>query len=114
MTATLPTTAPSTTATAGPATDRRLLLAGAVAAPLWGTVALVQAATRSDFDFTVQPLSMLSTGSLGWVQIANFVVGGALTVLGGVGLRRTAPEDPWLGRLTVAATGWASSPRGSS
>lgn len=97
MTATLPTTAPATPSPV----DRRLLLAGAVGAPLWGVVALTQAALRSDFDFSTQPLSLLSTGTLGWVQIANFVVGGVLTVLGGVGLRRTAPEDPWLGRLTA-------------
>ena len=101
MTATLPTTA-TATAVPAPATDRRLLLAGAVGAPLWGVVALTQAALRSDFDFSTQPLSLLLTGTLGWVQIANFLVGGVLTVLGGVGLRRTAPEDPWLGRLTVS------------
>ncbi|MFC5065441.1 DUF998 domain-containing protein [Actinomycetospora atypica] len=95
MTATLRTTAPA------PTTDRRLLLAGTVAAPLWGAVALAQAALRPDFDFSTQPLSLLSTGPLGWVQIANFVVGGVLAVLGGAGLRRAAPEDPWLGRLAV-------------
>lgn len=95
MTATLTRPAPATT----PATTRRLLLAGAVSAPLWGTVALAQAALRSDFDFTVEPLSALSTGSLGWLQITNFVVGGLLTVAGAEGLRRRAPGRPWLGRL---------------
>ncbi|GLZ53212.1 DUF998 domain-containing protein [Actinomycetospora sp. NBRC 106378] len=87
MTATLTTRSatPTTTAT----TTRRLLLAGAIASPLWGTVALAQAALRSDFDFTVEPLSALSTGSLGWLQITNFVVGGLLTVAGARGLGRT-------------------------
>ncbi|MDL5156737.1 DUF998 domain-containing protein [Actinomycetospora termitidis] len=97
MTATLPTR-PDTTTT--PATTRRLLLAGAVAAPLWTTVALAQAVLRPDFDFSVQPLSMLSTGSLGWLQITNFVVGGLLVLAGAVGLRRRLPQHPWLGRLT--------------
>ncbi len=72
-------------------TTRRLLLAGAVSAPLWCTVALTQAATRSDFDFSDEPLSMLATGSLGWLQITDFLVGGLLIVLGAVGLRRALP-----------------------
>jgi hypothetical protein len=89
MTATLTTPAAITT-TRG-ATTGRLLLAGAVSAPLWSAVALTQAATRSDFDFSVEPLSMLATGSLGWLQITNFLVGGLLIVLGAVGLRRALP-----------------------
>ncbi|GAA4829740.1 hypothetical protein GCM10023201_16670 [Actinomycetospora corticicola] len=85
MTATLTRDVATTPTT----TTRRLLLAGAVSAPLWGAVALGQAALRSDFDFTVQPLSMLSTGSLGWLQITNFLVGGGLTVAGALGLGRS-------------------------
>ncbi|WP_018330277.1 DUF998 domain-containing protein [Actinomycetospora chiangmaiensis] len=87
MTTTLTRPAAETTPTTP--TTRRLLLAGAIASPLWGALALGQAATRSDFDFTVEPLSALSTGSLGWLQITNFVVGGLLTVAGARGLGRT-------------------------
>ncbi|MEJ2870689.1 DUF998 domain-containing protein [Actinomycetospora sp. OC33-EN08] len=97
MTATLEIT----TATAARRTTRRLLTAGAVGAPLWTAVALAQAAVRPDFDFSVQPLSMLSTGPWGWVQIANFVAAGTLVFLGGVGLRRALPDAPWVGRLTA-------------
>lgn len=87
MTATLAATTPAVTTRT--ATTRRLLLAGAVSAPLWSTVALTQAATRSDFDFSYEPLSLLATGSLGWLQITNFLVGGLLIVLGAVGLGRS-------------------------
>jgi hypothetical protein len=89
MTATL--TTPAATVGTDRVTTRRLLLAGAVSAPLWCAVSLTQAATRSDFDFSYEPLSLLATGSLGWLQITNFLVGGLLIVLGAVGLRRALP-----------------------
>ena len=66
------------TAILAPATSRTrtLLTCAAVAAPLWAAVSLAQAATRAGFDLTRHPLSALSNGSLGWLQIANFVVAG--------------------------------------
>ncbi|MET9339561.1 DUF998 domain-containing protein [Nonomuraea sp. NPDC003804] len=91
------------TATAGPAaTTRALLTCATVAAPLWATVSLLQAATREGFDLTRHPLSALANGSLGWLQIANFLVAGVLTVVGASGLRRAmhgAPGGTWVPRL---------------
>jgi hypothetical protein len=84
-----------------PAT-RALLTAGAVAAPLWATVSLTQAFTREGFDLTRHPLSMLSIGSLGWLQIANFLIAGALMVAGAVGLARTV-ESRWAPRLLAVS-----------
>ena len=49
-----------------------------VGPPLWAAVSIVQAATREGFDILRHPLSLLSTGDLGWLQIANFVVAGVL------------------------------------
>jgi hypothetical protein len=83
--------------------NRSLLACAAVAGPLWATVALAQAATRDGFDITRHPLSALSNGSLGWLQITNFVVAGVLTIAGAAGLRRALPST-WLPRL-VAANG---------
>jgi hypothetical protein len=82
---------------------RALLTCAAVGGPLWAAAALAQAATRDGFDLTRHPLSVLSNGSLGWLQITNFVVAGALTMLGAAGLRR-ALTSRWLPRL-VAANG---------
>ncbi|WP_433361639.1 DUF998 domain-containing protein [Actinoplanes sp. CA-142083] len=81
---------------------RSLLLAGAVAAPLWAGVSLVQAFTRDGFDITRHPLSMLSTGSLGWLQIANFLIAGALMVAGAVGLRDVV-DSRWAPRLLAVS-----------
>jgi Protein of unknown function (DUF998) len=94
-----------TTASAVPATvdrSRVLLSAGAVAAPLWAAVSLAQAATRDGFDLSRHPLSALSNGDLGWLQITNFLVAGVLTVLGASGLARAlhgAPGGRWAPRL---------------
>jgi uncharacterized protein DUF998 len=86
----------------------RTLLAGlAAAGPLWAAVSLAQAATREGFDLTRHPLSALSTGDLGCLQIANFLVGGVLTVVGAAGLRRAMVSTPggrWAPRL-IAVNG---------
>ncbi len=88
-------TAIATTSTSS--STRALLTCGAVASPLWAAVSLAQAAVRPGFDLTQQPLSALSIGPSGWVQILNFVVAGVLTVLGSVGLRRAI--GGWAPRL---------------
>jgi hypothetical protein len=103
------------TAPAGPSsatleTTRRtlvLLACGVVAGPLFLAVALLQALTRQGFDLGRHPLSLLSLGELGWIQIANFVVAGLLTVAFAVGLRRVlhpSRGSTW-GPLLVGAYG---------
>jgi Protein of unknown function (DUF998) len=78
---------PSTSETTGDLT-RALLACGAVAGPLFVAVGLAQMLTRDGFDPIRHPLSLLSLGDLGWVQIANFVVAGLLFVAAAVGMRR--------------------------
>jgi hypothetical membrane protein len=81
---------------------RTLLTCAAISAPLWAAVSLIQAATREGFDLTRHPLSALSNGSLGWLQITNFLVGGLLTVFGAAGLGRALQGQPggkWAPRL---------------
>lgn len=79
------------------------LLAGGVAAgPLFVGVGLAQAFTRSGFDLSRHPLSLLSNGELGWLQIANFVVTGLLILAFAAGVRRAVHPGragtwgPWL------------------
>src|SRR5262245_55834790 len=66
----------------------RLLAAGVVAGPLFAVGSVVLALTRPGFDPVRHPASLLSVGALGWLQIANFVVSGALFVAAAVGVRR--------------------------
>jgi hypothetical protein len=77
----------------GPASEtntptRILLTFGLVAGPLFTLVALAQVLTRDGFDLSRHPLSLLSLGDLGWIQIINFVVSGLLAVGFAVGVRR--------------------------
>jgi hypothetical protein len=79
-----------------------LLACGAAAGPLFALVAVAEAVTRTGFDIVRNPISQLSDGSLGWIQIANFVVYGALTVAGSRGLASALAGTPggrWAPRL---------------
>ncbi len=67
---------------------RLLLIGGVVAAPLFLGLWALQAFTREGFRPTFHPLSLLSLGDGGWVQIASFVITGLLLVGAGIGLRR--------------------------
>ncbi|ALG10871.1 DUF998 domain-containing protein [Kibdelosporangium phytohabitans] len=81
-------------------TTRTLLTCGIVAAPLWAAGSLAQAATREGYSLLREPLSMLATGPLGWIQIVNFIVSGVLSILGAIGLRRVLGAS-WAPRLVL-------------
>ena len=66
-----------------------LLKAGVVAGPLFVATVALQLLTREGFDITHQPMSLLSVGPQGWIQIANFVVAGILACVFAVGLRHS-------------------------
>ncbi|MFD4469891.1 DUF998 domain-containing protein [Rhodococcus sp. NPDC058505] len=89
-------------AAGGTTTTRRLLACGVAAGPIYLAVAAVQVVTRDGFDLTRHPLSLLSLGPGGWIQIANFVVSGVLFVAGAVGMRRAMTAGigrTWVPRL---------------
>jgi hypothetical protein len=67
---------------------KSLLGYGVLAGPFYVVVSLAQALTRDGFDLTRHQWSLLSTGSLGFIQIINFVLTGGMTIAGAVGLRR--------------------------
>ncbi|WP_439382436.1 DUF998 domain-containing protein [Amycolatopsis lexingtonensis] len=86
---------------------RRLLGCGAVAGPLFLVVVLVQDYTRPGVNPREQPLSLLTLGALGWIQVTNFVVTGLLNVAFAVGIRmalRSGPGGTW-GPLLIGGFG---------
>ncbi|MFJ8042484.1 DUF998 domain-containing protein [Kitasatospora sp. NPDC096147] len=115
MTTTLATATPtSSTVGARRPQTRTLLALGAAAMPVWTVVAMTQALTREGFSLLRHPFSILSNGPLGWVQITNFLLVGALTVAGAAGLRHAlrgrtggtwAPRLVRLGGLGMMAAG---------
>lgn len=86
------------------ARTRALLACGVAATPVFAVVSLAQAFTREGFDLLRHPLSMLSVGDLGWLQITNFLVCGVLTIAGALGLHgamRGSPGGTWAPRLML-------------
>jgi hypothetical protein len=83
---------------------RALLTGGIVAGPLYVAVWLGQAFTREAFDVTRHPASLLANGGPGWIQTANFVICGLLSIDAAIGLRRTLTGrgSTWAPRLLGA------------
>ncbi len=79
---------------------RMLLIGAVIATPLMVVLWAVQALTRTGFRPTFHPMSLLSLGNFGWVQIGNFVLTGVLVMGGGIGLGRALK----VGRLTRCAS----------
>src|SRR5688572_11379116 len=77
---------------------RLLLTGGVLAGPIYIIVGIAQILTREGFDITRHPLSFMSLGELGWIQITNFIVTGLLVIAGAIGLRRLAQADKRLRR----------------
>jgi 4-amino-4-deoxy-L-arabinose transferase-like glycosyltransferase len=67
---------------------RTLLTCALVAGPLYVGVGTIEILFRPGFDIRRHALSLMSNGDLGWIQIASFIVSGALVVVGAVGIRR--------------------------
>jgi hypothetical protein len=70
------------------AITRSMLGYGVLAGPFYVAAGLVQALTRKGFDLAHDDLSLLANGSLGWIQIANLVLSGLMTIAAAVGMRR--------------------------
>jgi hypothetical protein len=76
------------------AITRSLLGYGVLAGPFYLVVGLVQALTRKGYDLAHDDLSVLANGSLGWIQIANLVLSGLMTIAAAIGIRRALRDGP--------------------
>jgi hypothetical protein len=82
-----------------PTRTRALLACGIAAGPLFVLVVLLQAGSRTGYDLGKHPISLLSLGPLGWIQIANFAASGALFVACAAGMRQVM-RNAW-GATTI-------------
>lgn len=78
----------------GTRVTRSLLGYGALAGPVYVAVVLGQALIRPGFDLSRHDASLLSNGSLGWVQVLNFIATGLMVVAFAVGVRRALGRGP--------------------
>ncbi|MCM3746425.1 DUF998 domain-containing protein [Paenibacillus pasadenensis] len=73
--------------------NRMLLIGGAISAPLFFVVSIVQVMMRSGFDIRRHAISMLSLGDAGWIQSANFMLTGCLGIVAAIGISRQLRGD---------------------
>ena len=88
------------------AVTRSLLGYLVLAGPLYVVSSVVQGLTREGFSFAHHEWSLLAVGHLGWIQVATFVLTGAMVVAGALGVRRSVVADAGPGRPSLAAR-WA-------
>src|SRR5215469_16332512 len=69
-------TAPNASSERSEGRTRALLLAGAIAGPLYLVVGLIEAFTRPGFDIRRHDLSLLANGDLGWIHVTLLIVSG--------------------------------------
>lgn len=88
-------------------TTKSLLACGIAAAAVYVGLAVLQIAIRPGFDMTRHSLSIMANGDLGWIQTANFLISGVLTMLAAIGMRRaTRPgKASFWGSLLVGVYG---------
>ncbi|MBX7454978.1 DUF998 domain-containing protein [Mycolicibacterium sp. 3033] len=67
---------------------KSLLGYGAIAGPIYVVVAAGQILGREGYDPTRHSVSQLANGPHGWIQVANFIVCGAMVVAAAVGIGR--------------------------
>jgi len=86
-----------------------LLLAGALAGPLYVGIGTIEAVVRDGFDIRRHPLSVLANGAGGWVHSTMMVVTGLLTVVGALALHRGGLRSRWaVGGILVYGAGVAA------
>jgi uncharacterized protein DUF998 len=81
---------------------RSLLGYGVLAGAVFEASILIQGLTRHGFRIAHDDASLLSNGPLGWIQVATFLVSGAMTIACAVGTRRALagrPGGTWGPRL---------------
>jgi hypothetical membrane protein len=76
------------------ATTRAMLAAGVLAGPLFVATATLQIVTRDGFDLRRHPISLLSVGEHGWLQVTNFIVAGVLSIIFSFGVARVLTDGP--------------------
>jgi len=98
MTTTVVTPSATGTCTSAQRVTKSLLGYGVLAGVVFESSVLIQGLTRHAFRIAHDDASLLSNGPLGWIQVATFLLAGAMTIAAAVGVRR-ATASRWAPRL---------------
>jgi len=88
----------SRTCTPAERVTKSLLGYGVLAGAVFEASILIQGLTRHGFSIAHDDASLLANGPLGWIQVATFLVAGAMTIAAAAGLHR-AMASRWAPRL---------------
>ncbi|HEX6523813.1 MAG TPA: DUF998 domain-containing protein [Streptosporangiaceae bacterium] len=86
------------TSTTAQQVTKSMLGYGVLAGAVFEVSILAQGLTRHGFSIAHDDASLLANGPLGWIQVATFLVAGAMTVAAAVGVQRALPSR-WTARL---------------
>jgi hypothetical membrane protein len=89
-------------------TTKWLLTCGQLGCILFIVMFLIQGQLRDAYTPLKFPISSLSIGHWGWIQVANFLISGSLIFLFAIGFRRATPllkNSLWTSRL-ISAVGF--------
>ena len=81
---------------------KTLLACGVIATPLFVLTFLIEGALRPEYLSLRHPVSSLSIGKDGWIQVTNFIISGSLIFLFALGMRRAVRNSEkmlWAPRL---------------
>ena len=98
MTTTAVTSSATGTCTPAQRVTKSLLGYGVLAGVVFEASVLIQGLTRHGFRIAHDDASLLSNGPLGWIQIATFLLAGAMAIAAAAGMRR-AMASRWAPRL---------------
>src|ERR1035437_6383056 len=86
---------------------KALLSCGAIACPLFIILVLIEGAIRPNYNSFLYPLSSLSIGDTGLIQISNFIFTGILLVIFSLGLKQVCNSDKekFRGPLLIRSVG---------
>jgi hypothetical protein len=87
---------------------KKFLISGVVAGPLFVIVFLIEQLIRAGYSPMRDPISSLSIGREGWIQMVSFWITGILFLLFAFGVRRTIQRSPgksFFGPLLLALAG---------
>jgi Protein of unknown function (DUF998) len=90
----IPGSASDRTCTPAARVTKSLLGYGVLAGVVFEASILIQGLTRHGFRLAHHDASLLSNGPLGWIQIATFLIAGAMTVAAAAGMRRALAGRP--------------------
>lgn len=85
---------------------KAFLFCGVIAGPFFIILWFVQGLTRANYEPMQHPISSLSIGEFGWMQVANFIITGLLILAFSGELRyQIRPSDSFWGPVLVGLVG---------